>query len=68
MIDPQTVTECATEDEAENAFHNFSLVNFAEECRGKMGPGERLVSVSKVVSQCDEFGNTTEIMRDDLKL
>jgi hypothetical protein len=68
VIDPQTMTECGTEDEAENAFRSFSLVNFAEECGSKLGPGERLVSVSKVLSQCDSLGNTTEIMRADLKL
>jgi len=68
VVDPQTVQEYGTEDEAEDAFHGFSLADFAEECRAKLQPGEHLVSVSKVMSQCDELGNTSEIMRDDWKL
>jgi hypothetical protein len=67
-VDPQTAREYATEDEAEDAFHGFGLADFAEECRAKLQPGEHLVSVSKVMSQCDELGNTSEIMRDDWKL
>lgn len=68
VVDPQTVQEYGTEDEAEDAFHGFGLANFAEECRAKLQPGEHLVSVSQVMSQCDELGNTSEIMRDDWKL
>jgi len=68
VVDPQTVQEYGTEDEAENAFYAFRLADFAEECRTKLQPGEHLVSVSKVVSQCDEPGKATEVMRDDLKL
>jgi len=68
VVDPQTVQEYGTEDEAEDAFHGFGLADFAEECRAKLQPGEHLVSVSKVMSQCDELGNTSEIMRDDWKL
>jgi hypothetical protein len=68
VVDPQTVQEYGTEDEAEDAFHDFCLADFAEECRDKLQPGDHLVSVSKVVSQCDELGNTSEIMRGDLKL
>lgn len=68
VVDPQSVREYGTEDEAEDAFHAFGLADFAEECRAKLQPGEHLVSVSKVVSQCDELGNTSEIMRDDFKL
>ena len=68
VVDPQTVREYGTEDEVEDAFNAFSLADFAEECRTKLQPGDHLVSVSKVVSQCDELGNTTEVMRDDLKI
>ena len=68
VVDPQTVREYGTEDEAENAFYAFRLPDFAEECRTRLERGDQLISVSKVVSQCDELGNTTEIMRDDLKL
>src|SRR5579863_4934156 len=68
VVDPQTVQAYGTENEAEDAFHDFCLADFAEECRAKVQPGEHLVSVSKVVSQCDELGNTSEVMRDDLKL
>jgi hypothetical protein len=68
VVDPQTVREYGIEDEAEDAFHAFDLAAFAEECRSKLQPGEHLVSVSKVVSQCDELGNTSEITRADFKL
>jgi hypothetical protein len=68
VVDPQAVQEYGTEDEAEDAFHAFDLADFAEECRTKLQPGDHLISVSKVVSECDELGNTHEIMRDDLKL
>ena len=68
VVDTQAVREYGTEDEVEDAFHAFSLADFAEECRAKLQPEEHLVSVSKVVSQCDELGNTREIMRDDLRL
>ena len=68
VVDPQAVKEFGTEDEAESAFYDFSLANFADECRGRLNPEERLVFVSKVVSECDEKGNTHEIMRDDLKV
>ncbi len=68
VVDPKTVREYGTEDEAENAFYDFSLANFADECRSKLRPEEGLVFVSKVVSECDELGNTHEIMRDDLKV
>jgi hypothetical protein len=68
VVDPQTVQEYGTEDEAEDAFHTFDLADFAEECRTKLQPEDHLISVSKVVSECDELGNTHEIMRDDLKL
>lgn len=68
VVDPQMVREYGTEDEAEDAFHAFSLADFTEECRRRLEPGDQLISVSKVVSQCDELGNTSEIMRADLKL
>ena len=68
VVDTQAVREYGTEDEAENAFYDFSLANFAEECRSKLRPEESLVFVSKVVSECDELGKTHEIMRDDLKV
>jgi hypothetical protein len=68
VVDPQTVREYGTEDEVEDAFNALSLADFAGECRAKVQPGEHLISVSKVVSQCDELGNTSEVMRDDLKL
>jgi hypothetical protein len=68
VVDPQTVQEYGTEDEAEDAFHTFDLADFAEECRTKLQPEGHVISVSKVVSECDELGNTHEIMRDDLKL
>src|SRR5260370_33861636 len=68
VVDPQMVREYGTEDEAEDAFQAFDLAAFAEECRTKLQPGDHLVSVSKVVSQCDELGNTNEVMRNDLKI
>lgn len=68
VVDPQAVKEFATEEEIENAFHNFSLETFADECRTKLKPEETLVFVSKVGSECDERGNVHEIMRDDLKV
>ena len=68
VVDTQAVREFGTEDEVENAFYDFSLANFADECRSKLRREERLVFVSKVVSECDELGNTHEIMRDDLKV
>jgi hypothetical protein len=67
VVDSQTVGEYGTEDEGEKALHDFSLAHFAEECEGKLGPTETVVFVSKVVSECDEAGNTREIIRDDLK-
>jgi hypothetical protein len=67
VVDSQTIGEYGTEDEVEKAFHDFSLAHFAEECEGKLGPTETVVFVSKVVSECDEAGNTREITRDDLK-
>jgi hypothetical protein len=67
VVDSQSVGEYGTEDEAEKAFHDFSLAHFAKECEGKLGPTETVVFVSKVVSECDEAGNTREIIRDDLK-
>jgi hypothetical protein len=67
VVDSQTVGEYGTEDDAEKAFHDFSLALFAEECEGKLGPTETVVFLNKVVSDCDEAGNTREVMRDDLK-
>jgi len=67
VVDSQTMGEYGTEDEAEKAFYDFSLAHFSEECEGKLGPTETVVFVSKVVSECDEAGNTREILRDDLK-
>jgi hypothetical protein len=61
VVDSQTVGEYGTEDEGEKALHDFSLAHFAEECEGKLGPTETVVFVSKVVSECDEAGNTREI-------
>lgn len=68
VVDAQTVREYGTEDEVDEAFHGFGLADFAEECRAKLQPSERLVAVGKVVSLCDELGNTSEIMRDDLRV
>ncbi len=68
VVDTQPVREYGTEDEAEDAFHDFSLSDLANECRIRLRPEESLVFVSKVVSECDEFGNTHEIMRDDLRV
>lgn len=68
VVDPQTVKEFGTEDEAENAFYEFSLTNFADECQTKLQGEGRLVFVSKVVSECDVLGNTHDVMRDDLKV
>lgn len=39
VVDPQTVQEYGTEDEAEDAFHAFGLADFAEKCRAKLQPG-----------------------------
>ena len=68
VVDPQAVQEYGTEDEAEEAFYAFDLSDFAEECRRNLQEGDHLVSVSKVVSQCDELGNASEVIRDDLKM
>lgn len=68
VVDAQAVQEYGTEDEVDEAFHHFRLADFAAECGAKLQPSERLVSVSKVVSLCDEFGNTSEIIRDDLRI
>lgn len=68
VVDTQAVREYGTEDEAESAFYDFGLANFADECRNKLRPDERLAFVSKVVSECDELGNVNEIMRDDLRV
>jgi hypothetical protein len=68
LVDTQAVREYGTEDEVETVFYDFSLANFADECRSRLRPEESLVFVSKVVSECDELGNTHEIMRGDLKV
>ena len=39
VVDPQTVQEYGTEDEAEGAFHAFGLADFAVECRANCSRG-----------------------------
>jgi hypothetical protein len=68
VVDPQAVKECRTEDEVETAFNELSLPDFAAQYRGQLRAGERLVSVSKIVSLCDQNGNSSEVARDDLKV
>jgi hypothetical protein len=68
LVDPQAIKRYVNEDEVAAAFNHLNLSDLAEQYQRQLRPEQRLVLVSKIVSICDEYGNTCPIARDDLRV